>query len=136
MSLANVLAVSQAAKTLILLGDPQQLNQPMQGSHPDVIDTSALDHVLDGHQTISNDRRLFLEETITSSPEDHLRLHIGIVLRGPTSNHDLGWKCRRSDLLARTISSGSNGACPGLSCSSVARSRASLGSNAVSLSIV
>ena len=35
MSLANVLAVSQAAKTLVLIGDPQQLDQPMQGSHPE-----------------------------------------------------------------------------------------------------
>jgi uncharacterized protein len=34
MSLANVLAVSQACRTLVLLGDPQQLEQPMQGSHP------------------------------------------------------------------------------------------------------
>ena len=63
MSLANVLAVSQAAKTLVLLGDPQQLNQPMQGSHPDGTDTSALDHILAGHQTIPEDRGLFLEET-------------------------------------------------------------------------
>ena len=63
MSLANVLAVSQAAKTLVLLGDPQQLNQPMQGSHPDGTDTSALDHILDGQQTIPEDRGLFLEET-------------------------------------------------------------------------
>jgi uncharacterized protein len=63
MSLANVLAVSQAAKTLVLLGDPQQLNQPMQGSHPDGTDVSALDHILAGSQTISEDRGLFLEET-------------------------------------------------------------------------
>ena len=63
MSLANVLAVSQAAKSLVLLGDPQQLNQPMQGSHPEGTDTSALDHILAGHQTIPEDRGLFLEET-------------------------------------------------------------------------
>ena len=36
MSLANVLAVSQAAKAVVLIGDPQQLDQPMQGSHPDL----------------------------------------------------------------------------------------------------
>ena len=35
MSLANVLAVSHAAKTVVLVGDPQQLDQPMQGSHPE-----------------------------------------------------------------------------------------------------
>ncbi|TGV63112.1 hypothetical protein EN801_048315, partial [Mesorhizobium sp. M00.F.Ca.ET.158.01.1.1] len=46
MSLANVLAVSQAAHTVVLLGDPQQLDQPMQGSHPDGTDVSALDHIL------------------------------------------------------------------------------------------
>jgi len=34
MSLANVLAVSQAAASVVLLGDSRQLEQPMQGSHP------------------------------------------------------------------------------------------------------
>ena len=63
MSLANVLAVSQAAKTVVLIGDPQQLDQPMQGSHPDGTDVSALAHILGGEQTIPPDRGLFLEET-------------------------------------------------------------------------
>lgn len=63
MSLANVLAVSQSASTVVLLGDPQQLEQPTQGSHPDGTDVSALDHILDGAKTIGADRGLFLEET-------------------------------------------------------------------------
>jgi uncharacterized protein len=63
MSLANVLAVSQAAKTIVLLGDPQQLEQPMQGSHPEGTDVSALNHILGVHATIPADRGLFLEET-------------------------------------------------------------------------
>ena len=63
MSLANVLAVSQAAKTVVLIGDPQQLDQPMQGSHPEGTDVSALDHILGGEQTIPPDKGLFLEET-------------------------------------------------------------------------
>ncbi len=63
MSLANVLAVSQAAKTLVLIGDPQQLEQPMQGSHPEGTDVSALDHILGGERTITKDKGLFLEET-------------------------------------------------------------------------
>jgi predicted RecB family nuclease len=63
MSLANVLAVSQAAGTVVLLGDPQQLDQPTQGSHPDGVSVSALDHVLGGHKTITPDRGLFLEKT-------------------------------------------------------------------------
>ena len=63
ISLANIIAVSQAAPRVVLLGDPQQLNQPTQGSHPEGTDVSALDHVLGGEQTIASDRGLFIEET-------------------------------------------------------------------------
>lgn len=63
MSLANALAVAQAGKSLVLLGDPQQLEQPQQGSHPDGTDVSALEHVLGEHETIPDDRGLFLPET-------------------------------------------------------------------------
>jgi uncharacterized protein len=69
MSLANVLAVSQAAKSLILLGDPQQLDQPMQGSHPEGTGCSALDHLLSGKQTIAADEGLFLDVTWRLHPE-------------------------------------------------------------------
>jgi len=63
MSLANVLAVSQAANSLVLLGDPRQLEQPIQGSHPDGVAVSALDHLLGTHATVPPDRGLFLPET-------------------------------------------------------------------------
>jgi predicted RecB family nuclease len=63
MSLANVAAVSQGATNLVLLGDPQQLEQPQQGTHPDGVGVSALDHLLEGAQTISSDRGFFLAET-------------------------------------------------------------------------
>jgi predicted RecB family nuclease len=63
MSLANVLAVSQAAKAIVLIGDPQQLDQPMQGSHPEGTDVSALDHILGGERTIPAERGLFLDQT-------------------------------------------------------------------------
>src|SRR3546814_15778375 len=63
MALANVLAVSQAAPRLVLLGDPQQLDQPIQGSHPDGTEVSALHHVLGSAPTIAADRGLFLAET-------------------------------------------------------------------------
>lgn len=69
MSLANVLAVSQAARALVLLGDPQQLDQPMQGRHPDGTACSALHHLLAGGQTISADEGLFLEETWRLHPD-------------------------------------------------------------------
>lgn len=63
MSLANVLAIAQAAKSLVLLGDPQQLDQPQKGSHPDGAEVSALEHLLDGARTIPPDKGLFLERT-------------------------------------------------------------------------
>ena len=69
MSLADVLAVSQAAKTVVLIGDPQQLDQPTQGSHPDGTNVSALDHILAGRQTISPEQGLFLEETWRLHPD-------------------------------------------------------------------
>lgn len=63
MSLANVLAASQCARNVILLGDPQQLEQPQQGSHPPGADLSALEHILKDHPTIPPDRGIFLPET-------------------------------------------------------------------------
>ncbi|WP_258768951.1 AAA family ATPase [Bradyrhizobium arachidis] len=69
MSLANVLAVSQSAKSIVLLGDPRQLEQPIQGSHPDGAEASALDHILGSHATIPADRGLFLPETWRLHPE-------------------------------------------------------------------
>lgn len=69
MSLANVLAVSQGCKALVLLGDPQQLEQPMQGSHPDGTGVSALDHLLEGKATIDADIGLFLGETWRLHPD-------------------------------------------------------------------
>lgn len=63
ISLANVLAMSQATSSVVLLGDPQQLDQPVQGSHPPGAERSALAHVLAGDATIPGDRGLFLTTT-------------------------------------------------------------------------
>ena len=69
MSLANVLAISHAGPSLVLLGDPQQLDQPTQGTHPDGTEVSALGHLLVGRQTIDADQGLFLEETWRLHPD-------------------------------------------------------------------
>jgi len=68
MSLANVLAISGAARSIVLLGDPQQLDQPQQGSHPDGVNASALQHMLGKHQTIPPDRGIFLPITWRLAP--------------------------------------------------------------------
>ncbi len=70
MSLANVVAVSPCASNLVLLGDPQQLNQPLRGSHPPGAERSALAHLLGSATTMPPELGLFLERT--------WRLHPGI----------------------------------------------------------
>lgn len=63
MSLSQVLAASRAAKNLILLGDPQQLEQPQRGAHPEGSDVAALTYLLDGHPTMPEGMGLFLGVT-------------------------------------------------------------------------
>jgi uncharacterized protein len=63
MALANVLAAANGARNIVLLGDPQQLEQPIRGSHPEGADLSALEHLLDRAKTMPQDRGLFLEQT-------------------------------------------------------------------------
>ncbi len=69
MSLANVVAISGAARNIVLLGDPRQLDQPLQGAHPQGAEVSALAHLLGGHQTIAPDRGIFLERTWRLHPD-------------------------------------------------------------------
>ena len=68
MSLANVLAVTRAAHSIVLLGDPQQLEQPKKGTHPEGVGLSALQHMLGSHATIPTGRGIFLPETWRLSP--------------------------------------------------------------------
>ncbi|NEV95050.1 TM0106 family RecB-like putative nuclease [Psychroflexus sp. YR1-1] len=63
LSLIDTLAVSHSCANLVLLGDPQQLKQPQQGVHPDGTEVSALEHVLQGEKTISDEQGVFLAET-------------------------------------------------------------------------
>jgi superfamily I DNA and/or RNA helicase len=69
MSLANVLAISQAATSSVLLGDPQQLDQPQKGIHPPGAEGSAFAHLLRGRATITADQGLFLTETQRLHPD-------------------------------------------------------------------
>jgi superfamily I DNA and/or RNA helicase len=67
-SLANAVAVSSAARSMVLLGDPQQLTQPTQAVHPDGAGISALDHLLAGHDTIPAGCGVFLDKTYRMHP--------------------------------------------------------------------
>ena len=68
-SLASTIAVSVAADRLLLLGDPQQLPQVSQGTHPEPVDTSALGWIMDGAAVIPDDRGYFLAQTRRMRPE-------------------------------------------------------------------
>ena len=98
MSLANVLAVSQAANSVVLLGDPRQLEQPMQGSHPEGTDVSALTHILGPHATIPADRDCFWRKhggcTRKSAPSLPNCFMMAACIR------DLAWNCNKSSQLA------------------------------------
>jgi uncharacterized protein len=68
LALIDTIALSQAASNLILLGDPNQLQQPQQGVHPAGTQVSALEHILSGNQTIQRDQGIFLETTWRMHP--------------------------------------------------------------------
>ncbi|HEY9308239.1 MAG TPA: AAA domain-containing protein [Microbacterium sp.] len=68
-SLASTIAVSLAAPRLLLLGDPQQLPQVSQGTHPAPVDTSALGWVMDGADVIPTEYGYFLAQTRRMRPE-------------------------------------------------------------------
>lgn len=67
-SLANTVAVSTAARNLLLLGDPQQLPQVTQGRHPEPVDRSALGWLSDGHDTLPAHLGYFLATTWRMHP--------------------------------------------------------------------
>ncbi len=67
-ALPNVLAIAPAAPWLVLIGDPQQLEQPIQAAHPDGSAAAALVHFLDCAPTIAADRGIFLAQTFRLAP--------------------------------------------------------------------
>src|SRR3712207_3330641 len=54
---------------MVLLGDPQQLAQPTQATHPGESGASALEHLLDGHATIPTERGVFLDRSYRMHPD-------------------------------------------------------------------
>jgi predicted RecB family nuclease len=63
MALADVIAAGQAARNLVLVGDPQQLQRPLKGSHPDGAEKSALEHLIGEQKTITSDQGMLLPLT-------------------------------------------------------------------------
>jgi uncharacterized protein len=69
VSLANACSVAGAADSLVLLGDPNQLPQVSQGTHPEGAEASALEHLVGNARTIAPDRGLLLDTTYRLHPD-------------------------------------------------------------------
>jgi len=59
-SLANLVAAGTSARNIVLVGDPMQLAQPIQGVHPGQSGASALGYILGDAATIAPERGIFL----------------------------------------------------------------------------
>ena len=74
ISLADVLAISQAAKSVVLIGDPQQLARPGDAPHPPGAEVSGLEHILMDPElgklkTMPEHLGLFIDETKRLHPK-------------------------------------------------------------------
>ena len=69
VSLANLVAMSNAADNLVLIGDPRQLPQVLQGAHPHPANLSCLDWILGEGQNVEPGRGIFLPETWRMHPD-------------------------------------------------------------------
>lgn len=69
VGLANMAAMGRSARNIVLVGDPQQLPQVIQGAHPEPANLSCLQWMLGEHATVPADRGIFLATTRRMHPE-------------------------------------------------------------------
>lgn len=69
VALASLIAMGTCAKNIVLLGDPMQLGQPTQGSHPGRSGESGLEYLLDGRSTVPPDMGVFLATSWRMAPD-------------------------------------------------------------------
>ena len=69
VSVANLVAMSRAARNLVLMGDQRQLGQPTQGVHPSESGLSVLDYRLGDAAAVDPAHGVFLETTYRMHPD-------------------------------------------------------------------
>lgn len=69
VGLANMVAMGRAARNIVLVGDPRQLPQVIQGAHPHPANLSCLDWMLGDHATVPPDCGIFLPTTRRMHPD-------------------------------------------------------------------
>ncbi len=69
ISLADAVAIGTCARSVVLIGDPNQLQMVTQGVHPGGAGASSLEHLIGGAVTVPADRGLFLETSRRLHPD-------------------------------------------------------------------
>jgi len=86
LALIDAVVASVAAKSMVMLGDPLQLPQVAQATHPGDCGASAIGHILGDEATIPSDRGVFIEETRRMHP-DVCRFISERIYEGRLSSH-------------------------------------------------
>jgi uncharacterized protein len=86
VSLANLLGMARCARNIVLVGDPRQLPQVVQGAHPGDAGLSCLEGLLAGHATVPSDRGILLPVTRRMHP-DLCRFVSEQVYEGRVASH-------------------------------------------------
>ncbi|MDQ3678203.1 MAG: TM0106 family RecB-like putative nuclease [Actinomycetota bacterium] len=69
VALADAVAMAQTARSVLLLGDPQQLAHVSQGTHSRGSGTSVLEHLLGAHDTVPPQNGILLNRTWRMHPD-------------------------------------------------------------------
>ncbi|ESR26345.1 TM0106 family RecB-like putative nuclease [Lutibaculum baratangense] len=69
VGLPNMTAMGRAARNIVLVGDPRQLPQVVQGAHPEPANLSCLEWMLGNHATVPSDGGIFLPVSRRMHPE-------------------------------------------------------------------
>ncbi len=120
LALIDALAGSVSARNVVLLGDPLQLAQVSQATHPGISGQSALEHLLRGEDTIADDRGVFLKETRRMHPDvcrfisdriygGRLESFADCARQTPTVGTGLRWLRGRARRLLHGVDRGSRG---------------------------
>ena len=122
LALVDAVVASMAAESVVLLGDPQQLPQVAQASHPGGSGASALGHLLGDHETMPPTRGVFIEETRRMHPdvcrfisdriyEGRLTSYVDCAKQGTDLGTGLRWLQVDHDGLRNRVGRGSRGGC-------------------------
>jgi len=68
LSLANLLVMARCARSILLVGDQQQLAQPARADHPGDSGQSCLDYLMQDYGVVPNDRGVFLPTSWRMEP--------------------------------------------------------------------